>query len=121
MPGSNNDINVLHQSHLFYELAQGRAPPTNFVVNGHQYSMEYYFADGIYSQWATLVQTISNPQGGKKEVICRTLRSISKGCRRGIWGTSITFCNHTEPSKVLVYGRFKLCNEDMCYFTQYDN
>lgn len=68
MPGSHNDINILQRSPLFAALADGKAPVANFTVNGKQYNMGYYLADGIYPQWATLVQTISQPQGPKKKV-----------------------------------------------------
>ncbi|XP_028077273.1 uncharacterized protein LOC114279244 [Camellia sinensis] len=40
----------------------GKAPPVHYTINGHSYDIGYYFADGIYPQWATLVQTISSPQ-----------------------------------------------------------
>ena len=48
LPGSNNDINVLEKSHVFFEFAQGRAPAINYSINGHNYTMRYYLADGIY-------------------------------------------------------------------------
>uniref|UniRef100_A0A2N9HUA6 DDE Tnp4 domain-containing protein n=1 Tax=Fagus sylvatica TaxID=28930 RepID=A0A2N9HUA6_FAGSY len=45
LPGSHNDINVLEHSSIFTELAQGRAPPVNYSINGHDYTMGYYLAD----------------------------------------------------------------------------
>jgi hypothetical protein len=60
-----NDINVLQRSHLFDNLARGIAPPVNVTVNGRNYNMGYYLADGIYPPWATLIGPISSPQRNK--------------------------------------------------------
>ena len=69
LPGSNNDINVLQTSHLFSNLAEDTAPPTNYVINGKKKcNMVYYLTDGIYSKWSTFVQTIHDPRGPQKKV-----------------------------------------------------
>ena len=47
MPGSNNDINVLHRSPVFSSYLRGRSTPVSFAVNGRTYNMGYYLADGI--------------------------------------------------------------------------
>ncbi|XP_020255255.1 uncharacterized protein LOC109832235 [Asparagus officinalis] len=67
MSGTNNDINVLDSSNLFSNLAQDIAPPAHYVIQGKEYNMGYYLADGIYPKWATIVQTIQQPQGRKKK------------------------------------------------------
>ncbi|TVU31006.1 hypothetical protein EJB05_22668, partial [Eragrostis curvula] len=63
MPGSNNDINVLHRSHVFSfsGYLRGRSTPVEFAVNGRTYNMGYYLADGIYPDWAAFVKTIRYP------------------------------------------------------------
>jgi hypothetical protein len=48
--GSNNDINVLNQSHLFVEQLRGEAPKVQYSINGREYNIGYYLADGIYIQ-----------------------------------------------------------------------
>ncbi|XP_028053304.1 uncharacterized protein LOC114257727 [Camellia sinensis] len=78
MPRSHNDLNVLDRSPLFSDLAQGKAPPTNFTVNGHTYNMGYYLANGIYPPWATLVQTISSLQGAMKQHFSMMQESAKK-------------------------------------------
>ncbi|XP_018807219.2 uncharacterized protein LOC108980674 [Juglans regia] len=61
LPGSHNDISVLGRSSVFAPLAEGRAPPCNYSITGHDYTMRYYLVDGIYPSWTTLVKTIPAP------------------------------------------------------------
>ena len=50
LPGSNNDINVLEWFPIFSDLKQGCALAVNYSINGHEYTMGYYLANGIYSK-----------------------------------------------------------------------
>lgn len=78
MPGSNNDINVLKSSNLFSKFAQGTAPPSNYTIQGKEYNMGYYLADGIYPKWSTTVQTINDPQGPNKKLFA----ARQEACRK---------------------------------------
>ncbi|KAK3218636.1 hypothetical protein Dsin_012606 [Dipteronia sinensis] len=55
LAGLTSDINVLEASHLFANLAQGIAHPAYYAIQGKEYNMSYYLADGIYLKWFTLV------------------------------------------------------------------
>ena len=48
LSGSHNDINILEHSSIFTKLAQWRAPPVNYSINSHDYTMRYYLPDDIY-------------------------------------------------------------------------
>ncbi|XP_020271556.1 uncharacterized protein LOC109846722 [Asparagus officinalis] len=79
---TNNDINVLESSNLFSNLAQGIAPPAHYVIQGKEYNMGYYLADGIYPKWATIVQTIQQPQGRKKKYFAMKQEACRKDIER---------------------------------------
>ena len=78
LPESNNDINVLERSHVFNELAEGRAPAVDYSINGHDYTMGYYLADGIYPKWATFVKTISALQTQKHKLFAVAQRRVGR-------------------------------------------
>ncbi|XP_020272717.1 uncharacterized protein LOC109847898 [Asparagus officinalis] len=82
MPGTNNDINVLESSNLFSNLAQCIAPLAHYVIQGKEYNMGYYLADGIYPKWATIVQTIQQPQGRKKKYFAMKQEACRKDVQR---------------------------------------
>ncbi|XP_021865228.2 uncharacterized protein [Spinacia oleracea] len=81
-PGSCNDINVLDRSTLFTDAFEGRAPPINYVVNGHQYSMGYYLTDGIYPKWAAFIPTISLPQNENEGLFAKLQENRRKDVER---------------------------------------
>jgi hypothetical protein len=82
MSDSHNDINILHRSPLFDNLAEGRAPEVKYTVNGHNYDMGYYLADGIYPSWTTLVKSITFPIGNKEQYFARAQEAARKDVER---------------------------------------
>jgi hypothetical protein len=82
LPGSHNDINVLHRSNVFDNLANGRAPSVEFHVNDNIYSLGYYLADAIYPDWATLVKSIPLPVSNKQKVFSEQQQSCLKDVER---------------------------------------
>ncbi|KAM3297904.1 hypothetical protein ACQJBY_039716 [Aegilops geniculata] len=80
--GSHNDLNVLSRSPLFSTLITGDAPACNYSVNGHNYSMGYYLADGIYPTWAALVKTIPRPKGNKSIHFAQCHEAATKDVER---------------------------------------
>ena len=100
MPGSHNDINVLERSFIFTELAQGRAPPVNYTINGNNYSMGYYLADGIYPKWQTFVKTIPSPQGNKKKNFVKAQEAARKDVERAFGVLQQRFAIIRGPSRM---------------------
>jgi hypothetical protein len=82
LPGSLNDINVLHRSPVFDALASGNAPQVSYIVNGKEYNMGYYLADGIYPEWATLITDISRPQTRQQRLFTRKQHEYRKDVER---------------------------------------
>jgi hypothetical protein len=80
MPDSYNDINVLQKSSIFTRLAEGQDPQIKYKINGNDYSMSYYLADGIYPSWATFVKTMPEPRGNKKKYFVKA----QKVCRNDV-------------------------------------
>ena len=99
MPGSHNDINVLQRSTLFARLAECQAPEVNYTINGHDYTMGYYLADGVYPSWATFVKTIPEPQGNKKKYFAVAQESCRKDVERAFGVLQARFAIVRGPTR----------------------
>ena len=99
MPGSNNDINVLEASHLFSNLTKGIAPPAHYVIQGKEYNMGYYLSDSIYPKWSTLVQTIHDPRGPKKQYFAKKQESCRKDVERAFGALQSRFAIVQGPTR----------------------
>ncbi|XP_017245657.1 uncharacterized protein LOC108217333 [Daucus carota subsp. sativus] len=104
---SLNDINVLDRSHLFEELAEGRGPEVRYTINGHEYNMGYYLADGIYPSWPTLVKTIPKPQGNKRKYFAIAQVSVRKDVERAFGVLQSRFAMIRGPSRFWDVGTMK--------------
>ncbi|XP_020154356.1 uncharacterized protein [Aegilops tauschii subsp. strangulata] len=60
-------LGMLGSINLFKRLAEGNCLEVNVETNGYHYSKGYCLANGIYPQWTTLVKTIPNPIGEKRQ------------------------------------------------------
>nr|GEZ22892.1 hypothetical protein [Tanacetum cinerariifolium] len=87
LPGSCNDINVLHRSAFFSDVLEGRAPKMSYVVNGNKKNMAYYLTDGIYPSWAAFVKSINSPQ----------IRKYRFGKTKIVSGPWVVIANQVSP------------------------
>ncbi|KAF5444069.1 hypothetical protein F2P56_036573 [Juglans regia] len=111
-PGMLGSIDCMHwkwkncpaawkeRSFIFTELAQERAPPVNYTINGNDYTMGYYFADGIYPKWPTFVKTIPSPQGNKKKNFATAQESARKDVERAFGVLQQRFTIVRGPSRL---------------------
>ncbi|XP_071713613.1 protein ALP1-like [Rutidosis leptorrhynchoides] len=80
--GVNNDVNVLNQSSLFYDIKNGNAPFTPFTVNGNEFTNDYYLAGGIHPDWSTLMKVYSTPTDDPRAKFKRFQESARKDVER---------------------------------------
>ncbi|XP_042962638.1 uncharacterized protein LOC122296908 [Carya illinoinensis] len=80
--------------------AQGRAPPVNYTINGNDYTMGYYLADGIYPKWRTFVKTIPSPRGNKKKNFVKAQESARKDVERAFGVLQQRFAIIRGPSRM---------------------
>jgi hypothetical protein len=100
MPGSCNDINVLHRSHVFDRISSGTDPEVHYVVNGREYNLGYYLADGIYPPWATLIGGVSIPKSNKQKLFTDLQSAYRKDVECGFGMLQAKFHIIKRPSKI---------------------
>jgi len=98
--GSNNDLNVLNNSPLFFDALKGEAPQVQFSVNGNEYSTGYYLADGIYPEWAAFMKTIPLPQTEKHKLFAKYQEGARKDVERAFGVLQSRFTIVRRPARL---------------------
>ncbi|XP_021723922.1 uncharacterized protein LOC110691308 [Chenopodium quinoa] len=99
---------MILMSFTFDDVLQGCTPPINFWVNGHQYELAYYLADGIYPRWPTFVQGITHPQVQKDKLFAHQQAAVRKDVERAFGVLQARFAILRQPS--LAYDEDILCD-----------
>ncbi|XP_020262703.1 uncharacterized protein LOC109838693 [Asparagus officinalis] len=127
LPCSLNDINVLDRSPVFDDIESGEAPMVNFTVNGRQYNIAYYLADGIYPKWPVFVQSIQMPQGSKQQCFAKQQESCRKDVERAFGVLQARFAIVRQPARTWdleVLGQYrkrKYVSRSKSWFTSEDH
>jgi hypothetical protein len=91
---------VLERSSVFNNLVEGRAPPIEYSLNDHDYTMRYYLADGIYPPWATFIKTIHASQGNKRKNFAVAQESTRKNVERAFRVLQARFAIVCGPARL---------------------
>ena len=89
LPGSNNDINVLHSSNLFDNITQGIAPPAHYTIQEKNYDVSYYLVDGIFLNGQCLFKPFPYLKIKKKQYFAM----MQEACRK-MWRGHLMFFSH---------------------------
>ncbi|XP_019087470.1 PREDICTED: uncharacterized protein LOC104728263 [Camelina sativa] len=95
-----NVINVLDRFPVFDDILQGHAPKVNYIVNGREYHLAYYLSDGIYSKWATFIQSIRIPQDPKASLFATCQETVRKDVEHAFGVLQARFAIVKNPALV---------------------
>ncbi|XP_042455767.1 uncharacterized protein LOC122040495 [Zingiber officinale] len=99
-PNANDVARLLHiGEQRGFPGMLGIAPPARYVIQGKEYNMGYYLADGIYPKWSTLVQTIQDPRGTKNKLFAMKQEACRKDVERAFGVLQSRFAIVAGPSR----------------------
>ncbi|XP_074589601.1 uncharacterized protein LOC141845444 [Curcuma longa] len=96
-PNANDVARLLHIGEQ--RGFPGITPPARYVIQGKEYNMGYYLADGIYPKWSTLVQTIHDPRGTKNKLFAIKQEACRKDVERAFGVLQSRFAIVAGPSR----------------------
>ncbi|XP_024190477.1 uncharacterized protein LOC112194475 [Rosa chinensis] len=76
-----------------------QAPHLNYYINGTPYEFGYYLADGIYPKWATLVQSIRQPENEQEEYFSIKQKAYRKDVERAFGILQARYAIVRQPAR----------------------
>ncbi|XP_042400159.1 uncharacterized protein LOC121989924 [Zingiber officinale] len=98
-PNAHDVVRLLHIGELRGFPAACITILAHYVIQGKEYNMSYYLADGIYPKWSTLVQTIHAPQGRKNKLFAMKQEACRKDVERAFGVLQSRFAIVAGPSR----------------------
>ena len=99
-PGSLNDLNVLDRSNLLHGIINGSKHTVRYKVNGHEYLLPYWLADGIYPKHQCFVKTTSRPTSRIQQPFAKKQEEKKKDVERAFGMLQARFHILTIPVKL---------------------
>ncbi|XP_061999020.1 uncharacterized protein LOC133716326 [Rosa rugosa] len=84
---------------IVLEAVAGQSSHLNYYVNGTPYEFGYYLADGIYPKWATLVQSIRQPENEQEEYFSTKQEAYRKDVERAFGILQARFAIVRQPAR----------------------
>jgi hypothetical protein len=81
-------------------LVIGEAPEVSYTINGHNYDMGYYLADGIYPSWSTFVKTKKLAANLKDKNFAKAQESQRKDVERAFGVLQARFAIVRGPARL---------------------
>nr|XP_009772815.1 PREDICTED: uncharacterized protein LOC104223143 [Nicotiana sylvestris] len=98
-PTTNGVASLLYIDEQRGFPANGIAPPARYVIQGKEYDIDYYLADGIYPKWSIIVQTIREPRSSNKRYFAMKQESCRKDIERAFGVLQSCFAIVAGPSR----------------------
>ncbi|KAH9102980.1 hypothetical protein AeMF1_020579 [Aphanomyces euteiches] len=99
MPGALNDVNVLERSPLLNSFVNGTSHRVVYIVNGKQYTLPYWLADGIYPNWPVFAKTIPDPHTMARKCYASLQESMRKDIERAFGVLKKRFAILKNPAR----------------------
>ncbi|XP_047335703.1 uncharacterized protein LOC124939257 [Impatiens glandulifera] len=90
---------ALEVEKLSNRMKSGEGYPVDYSINGHNYNMGYYLADGIYPPWETFFKSIPLPMNRKTKHFTAAQESARKDVERAFGVLQARFAIVRGPSR----------------------
>ena len=95
---------MLDRSPLIHNILTFEARDMSFQVNGSNYDRHYLLTNGIYPEWAYLIQSIHEPQDEKMAYFVERQKAVRNDVEQYFGVFTSAVCDSPKPIPILEHG-----------------